>query len=499
MLNIIFKKGVCFALCVVLLVGNIAFSVSAQEGEFVINLNETTLSLNKFASVENESKAIISNNDKALSESINTQLKNFYSSVNISKFRLKYNNETTQKLIDILSGDLPECFHIGDSFRVGYQNNYITYLEPTYIYSKAEYKSMLAECESAADAMLADIENNSRLTDVEKLLLLHDRIAVTCEYDYENYVNDNIPKLSFTMYGVFAKKVAVCQGYALAYTYLLDRIGIENYYCSSNQLYHAWNVVYVNGKPYHVDITWDDPVWDVTGKVEHTNFLVSTQKLKETHKADDFDTLPTDTTYDNYFWQNSEAEFVQLNNEIYYIDVADEQIILRRYSDKKALYSVEHYWMANAFQRWVGGFARLAGDGKNLLFSLSDGIYRFNLNSQSATKIYTPTKSGYFSIYGFTYKDGMLVYELNTSPSFNANTKKLYGYKVPYVPYVSGDIDGSNAVDLKDVVIVAQAFAGWGSNQNQISLDFNGDGAENLKDLIHLAQYVAGWQGIVLH
>ena len=57
-----------------------------------------------------------------------------------TKFKLKYNNETKQKLIDILSGDLPECFHIGDSFRVGYQNNYITYLEPTYIYSKAEYK-----------------------------------------------------------------------------------------------------------------------------------------------------------------------------------------------------------------------------------------------------------------------------------------------------------------------------------------------------------------------
>ena len=56
-----------------------------------------------------------------------------------------------------------------------------------------------------------------------------------------------------------------------------------------------------------------------------------------------------------------------------------------------------------------------------------------------------------------------------------------------------GDASGDNIIDLQDVTIMAQHFAGWDKDCNEAALDVNGDGAVNLKDLIHLARYVAGW------
>ena len=490
MIKVAAKKLVSVMISFVLLFSVFSLDAFAEEQEIAVSV-ETRLA----SSVDPRT-----NHDAALAESINTQLKNFNELVDISEFNLTLNATNQQKIIDILSGGLPECFHIALSFSFIPRGGRIVAIRPGYIYTKSEYDSMLKECEAAADKMLAGIEDDPNLGDVEKLLVLHDRIAVDCEYDYENYLNGRLPQISHTLYGALVNKFAVCQGYALAYSYLLDRLGIENYYCDSNALYHAWNIVYINGKPYHIDITHDDPVWDITGRVSHTNFLVSTNELrKNNHNAYDYDSSPKDTTYDNYFWENINSAFVYLNGEIYYTELEGQQIInIKRYSDKKTIYSTQHYWMANSLQCYSGNYARLAVCGSKLLFSLSDGIYSLNPKTKEVEKIHSkPNIGGYYNIYGFAYKNGELVYDLSTTPTFNINIKKYYEYKVKY--YKPGNINDDDTVDLQDVCFLAQVFANWQVECNSAALDVNGDGAENLKDLVHLAQYVAGWEGIELY
>ena len=115
------------------------------------------------------------NHDAALEESINTQLKNFNERVDISKFNLALNATNQQKIIDILSGGLPECFHIAltFSFITNSSGSRIVAIKPGYVYTKSEYNSMLKECETAADKMLMGVEGNANLSDREKLLILH--------------------------------------------------------------------------------------------------------------------------------------------------------------------------------------------------------------------------------------------------------------------------------------------------------------------------------------
>lgn len=489
-----FKRIVCFILCILLVVCGFPLNAFAEQ-------ENVEFTLETYLSSSPESRMVA--NYQALADSINEQLKNFEPIINIYDFKITATEKNYQLIVNILTGGLPECFHIDLSFQISISGTYIYAIIPNYMYTQDEYNQMLAECEAAADKMLEGIEGNNKLSDVEKLLILHDRIAVSCEYDYERYLMGQVPHISHTIYGVFVNKVAVCQGYALTYDYLLDRIGIENYYCDSRDLVHAWNIVYVDGKPYHVDITYNDQIWDITGRITHDCFLVSTDELRKNgHDAYDFDASPTDTTYDNYFWQNSDTAFTLLNDEVYYID--NKNSCIMRHSDNSVIYNINCRWKANATQDYLGNFSRLSTDGKDLLFSQSDGIYKLNFQKGKAELVHKADLNGFFSVYGFTFDDGMLIYDLSTSPFFNSDTKKLYEYKVPYVPkedlpYIPGDIDDDGDVSLTDIVIMAQYIAEWDVVCNEAALDVNGDETVTLQDVTHLAQYVAGWEGIELN
>ena len=120
------------------------------------------------------------------------------------------------------------------------------------------------------------------------------------EYDYHNYLSNTVPEESFNLYRLLVKNKAVCNGYAEAMVYLLNRIGIEAIYIPSlPAMNHAWNKVKVDGTWYNMDATWDDPVPDRQGKIGYQYFLVSDSQLSKTHDWDN-EGLPqaTDTRYD---------------------------------------------------------------------------------------------------------------------------------------------------------------------------------------------------------
>ena len=58
---------------------------------------------------------------------------------------------------------------------------------------------------------------------------------------------------------------------------------------------------------------------------------------------------------------------------------------------------------------------------------------------------------------------------------------------------VTGDINGDNAVDSKDVVLLRRYIAGgWDVTLNKSAADLNGDGTINLKDVVKLRRAIAG-------
>ncbi len=390
--------------------------------------------------------------------------------VDVSDFAIPYTTEDGIAIQNLIWHGTPVLFHVNG---IGFSgsNGIIQYVYFTYHYDADTYKQMYAKCVAAAQEMTADLVNNKAMTDVTKALILHDRIIANCEYDLEGVNSGNISNESQEMYGVLVDGVATCQGYAYTYMYLLREVGIDSYICSSETMRHDWNIVILNGKKYHVDVTFDDPVQDVTGRVYHDYFLLSTAALKAAdHNYNDFDTSPSDKTYDNYYWKNSRAEFCVVNGNVYYIDNINET--LNRLGSSAPLLKVSDVWTTAEGNYWKGNFARMATDGVSLFYSKTNGVYAYNVSTGGSRVVYTPSFSGEAKdIYGFTYDKGYLVIDRFNRPDFAAYTKTKYQLRVPYdtePPTVSLSYTNETAayqtvtVDLRDNNSIAGYY--WGKN-----------------------------------
>ena len=97
------------------------------------------------------------------------------------------------------------------------------------------------------------------MSNEEKILAIHDYMAYTIDYSYEALEDPNLSAFDdvFNVYGALVNKSCVCQGYALAFGLLMNRLGIDWRLAASIPMNHAWNLVNLDGQWYHVDVTWD--------------------------------------------------------------------------------------------------------------------------------------------------------------------------------------------------------------------------------------------------
>lgn len=112
----------------------------------------------------------------------------------------------------------------------------------------------------------------------EKLLLLHD--ALVARADYEMQGADSAAELLLEHRGS-------CAAYSGALWLLLHMAGIPAVIVEGTAGGpHGWNMVQLEGKWYHVDATWNDPlVGNVSaGMVSHAWFCLSDAEMKSTHR-----------------------------------------------------------------------------------------------------------------------------------------------------------------------------------------------------------------------
>ncbi len=245
-------------------------------------------------------------------------------------------NEAVQEAAQIYYGfisDFPELFYLNSIFLHSY-NSYTSQvtispvighdLEGIDVSTQEGFDDMMNKYYALENKIeeIADEIYFEGMTDLDKLLLTHDYITDNCVYylDENGYMGD---WFSHNAYGAIMNKQAVCQGYAYSYKAILKKLGYDPndiHLVSSTNLGHMWNLVKLNGKWYHVDSTWDDPLVKdaATGKYNmnnlnyqitlHSYFLIDTQTNYSNRENYSFDMSvwgydnsviynATDTTY----------------------------------------------------------------------------------------------------------------------------------------------------------------------------------------------------------
>ena len=90
------------------------------------------------------------------------------------------------------------------------------------------------------------------MSDLDKIKTINKYIVDRYEYD------DSL--LSNNVYSALTKGKTICQGYAMTAYKMLNLVGIENKIIIGDLdgVAHGWNLVKLNGKWYHLDVTNND-------------------------------------------------------------------------------------------------------------------------------------------------------------------------------------------------------------------------------------------------
>ena len=241
----------------------------------------------------------IEDNFEYIDNHINTGIKNRKELINFIYFSLNSGSSYIERYIDInyteYNNDINNLtFNDGEGFKeiISVLNNFVhpynssNNIKLTYggnytlgiTVNKAYSEEDITEINKIVDKVIEEKITNSTPSK-EKIRIIHDYIIDNTEYDKLKYENkEDTTYKSNTAYGVLIEGYGTCNGYADAMAIFLDKMNIINYKISNDE--HIWNLVYLDGTWYHLDLTWDDPISDMNINRD-TYFLVTTETLKK--------------------------------------------------------------------------------------------------------------------------------------------------------------------------------------------------------------------------
>lgn len=168
----------------------------------------------------------------------------FTPAVNVSVEQLK-------TVFEAVYGDHPELFWLEGGYNCRYLRSG-SCVEVTLKYNETadRLEDAKREFEAAAQRILTGAQGQDG--DGAKERYVHDALTQTVEYDAAAPMNQSA-------YSALVGGRTVCAGYARAFQYLMQQLGIPCYYCTGYAGEdHAWNIVKVDGFYRNVDVTWDD-------------------------------------------------------------------------------------------------------------------------------------------------------------------------------------------------------------------------------------------------
>lgn len=175
-------------------------------------------------------------------------------------------------------------------------------LKVFYLYKECDKEAI----DKKVDELLTELIND-KMNDSTKIKTIHDYIINNTKYDIERNLTGESKYDSYIASGPLFQGFATCNGYTDLMAIFLSKMNFDNYKIATtpeeisySSTGHIWNVVKVEGKWLHVDLTWDDPVSnDGKDYLFHTYFLKTTEEMK---KSDNGNTVIEDHNFNTLYY-----------------------------------------------------------------------------------------------------------------------------------------------------------------------------------------------------
>lgn len=383
---------------------------------------------------------------------------------------------------------------------------------PHYIADKSQLTTMTANFDKAVEVALSGIDES--MTDLEKALYCHDYIEKTNSYDYENFLKDTVPASSHSAYGALVMNVSVCDGYSLAFSYLMNKCGISTRLVTSDAMGHAWNAIELDGSWYYLDLTYDDAIHgysnadpsDAFDEVGHGGFLASTAKLSTTIYNESAyngwaqtDIVADNTQYDEAVWKNISDEYGYCDGNWYYLDSNTKEIM--KTEDPTQAGTVYSSIVKEAAGTWSVfgnpeshytasyGKASVHTPSKTMYVSVADKVYSLNLTKATAEPVFFVGYTDEGAIYGLTVIDDYLYLGVAKAPD---EKEQLYSQFLGAKK--KGDVNGDGSITAEDALAILKNVVGlmdFDTTEKEAA-DTTGDGSISAEDALLVLKYVVG-------
>ncbi len=234
----------------------------------------------------------LSDDEKIVYEEISKGMEAYAETIHIS---CEINEASLRRIYEaVIYEENSQMFFAPRAYKYSYdeEEDLVNDIVPCYIFTKDEKK----EAEERLKVPLAELKKEIRadMTSKEKIKAIHDFIVRKCTYiDFTGFSDDEINDMiddrhCGDAYGTLVLGGAICEGYSRAFRYLCTIYGIE---CelingTGDNIDHMWNIVRTDGKWYHVDVTWDDPVINGVSNEDtlvHDYFGLSDEEILKDH------------------------------------------------------------------------------------------------------------------------------------------------------------------------------------------------------------------------
>ena len=184
---------------------------------------------------------------------------------------------------------------------------------PKYTMSHEERIGIQEQIDDSVEELLAGISVSN--SDYEKAKYVFEILIQNVDYDASMENNQNI-------ISVFLSRATVCQGYACATQYLLNKLGVPSTIVTGTAEgeSHAWNLVRLDGNYYYMDTTWGnsrylDDSSQIEKYVNYSYLAVTSEEISRTHVLDSSFPLPECTSMENNYFVREGKYFTEWNPE----------------------------------------------------------------------------------------------------------------------------------------------------------------------------------------
>jgi len=209
-----------------------------------------------------------------------------------------------ETLVSYVRMDNPGLFYV-DFHRFSFSQSLLkTDVIFNFLYPVSEIDDIEVKLTNKIETIIKK-RNLFALSPYEKELALHDALVSNVNYEH----TDKDYHKAHSAVGALLHGRAVCEGYAAAFKLLCDAAGVQTTVVSGTATNregtenHAWNIVKLDGKCYHIDVTWDSCTRNSEG-VCHSCFNLTDTDIAQDHVWDRT-LLPRCTSLDyDYFVRN---------------------------------------------------------------------------------------------------------------------------------------------------------------------------------------------------